>query len=191
MSIIARFVHDDRAGVQEKPGIIRKIIAWIIAELILFDEDDPTGFSHVEAVTPDGKYLGAHTTGVEARPMDYDIGFKRERFYLLQADDETSAKFYHYLNAVAEKHEGYDLQAIFGFITHFDMNKIHTTICSGLFVLALRWPLWLPIPLGVPAHRISVRDLELMLRARAAGDVREIEKTDPVFIAHIGGAKTP
>jgi len=186
--IIVRFVHDERAGTQGKPSLLRRFFAWAIANLILFDEDDPDGFSHIEAVTPDGRYLGAHTTGVEARPMDYDVGFQREMFLLLPADPEMSAKFYHYLNAVAEKHEGYDVMAIFGFITHFDLSTHHTTICSGLFTLAARWCLYFPNRLEVPAHRISVRDSKLMLLARP--DVREIEKTDPVFIAHIGGARS-
>lgn len=194
MSIIARFVHDPRAGASGRPNIFRRFVAWAIANLILFDQDenDVNGFSHVEAVLTDGRYIGAHTTGVEARPSDYDAGLieagGRERFYLLEADDVMSAKFYHYMLAVAEKHEGYDIRAIFGFITHFDLNTVHTTICSGLFILALRWCNWLPVWLEVLAHRISVRDAKLMLLCRR--DVHEIKKTDPVFIAHISSGKS-
>jgi hypothetical protein len=153
-----------------------------LTDLILFDSDSPNGYSHVEAVTPDGKYLGAHTTGVEARPMDYDAGkFNRQKFLFLPADDAASAKFYHYLRAVIG--EGYDYGAIFGFVTHFDLNNKHTVICSGLQTLALRWCLFFPVVLPVLAHRISVRDLELGLAMRP--DVREIESSDPIFISHV------
>jgi hypothetical protein len=165
-------------------GIILRFVfvPETLTEMILFDSDEPNGYSHVEAVTPDGKYLGAHTTGVEARPMDYDAGkFTRQKFFLLPADPEMSAKFYHYLRAVIG--EKYDYAAIFGFVTHFDINQKHTVICSGLQTLAARACLFFPAVLPVPAHRVSVRDLELGLTMRP--DVREIEPSDPVFISHI------
>jgi hypothetical protein len=187
VSIIIRFVHDDRAGATGRPPLWRRLLAWAIANLILFDENDPHGYSHVEAVTPDGKFLGAHTTGVEARPMDYDAGFNRELLILLEADDEMSAKFYHYLNAVAAKHEGYNLMAILGFVTHFDLTTGHTTICSALITLALRWCSYFPNPFDVPAHRISVRDSKLMILSRK---IFIVTRTDPRFLAHIGGHAT-
>jgi len=163
--IILRFVH----------------VPEMLTNLILFDSDSPNGYSHVEAVTPDGEFLGAHVTGVEARPMDYDAGkFERQKFMLLSADVEMTDKFYHYLRSVTG--ERYDYAAIFGFITHFDINEKHTVICSGLQTLALRWCLFFPVALPVPAHRVSVRDLELGLTMRP--DVREIKQNDPDFISH-------
>lgn len=141
-----------------------------ISNAILFD----TGglYSHVEAVTPDGKYLGAHAdSGVQARPSDYDKGqFDRQRFLELTADDAMSAKFYHYLNAVIG--EPYDFGAIAGFISHFSVHEKARVICSALQDLALRGCLFFPNPLPVPAHSVSPRDLELGLCMRP--DVREI-----------------
>jgi hypothetical protein len=140
-------------------------------------------YSHVEAVTHDGKYLGAHVEmGVAVRPPDYET-FDREKFVLLPADDEMSAKFYHYLYAVVG--EPYDFAAIAGFVVHMDAHQKHRVICSALQTLALRWCEYLPVPLPVPAHEISPRDLELGLTMRP--DVREIEQSDPVFVAHIAG----
>ena len=128
-------------------------------------------YSHVEALTPDGKYLGAHTdVGVQALPIDYDKGkFDRELLVDLDADDAMTAKFYHYLNAVVG--EPYDFGAIAAFITHFDQRMKHHVICSALQTLALS-PApgcgWFPNWLSVPAHRISPRDLLLVLSGRVA-----------------------
>jgi hypothetical protein len=140
-------------------------------------------YSHVEALTPEGTYIGAHAdTGVESRPMNYDAGtFDREKFLLLPADPGMSEKFYHYLRAVIG--EPYDFGAIATFVAHFDIHQKHRVICSALQTLALRWCNFLPVPLPVPAHEISPRDLELGLTMRP--DVREITPNDPEFIAHI------
>jgi hypothetical protein len=166
MSIILRFVYSPE----------------LLTEMILFDSDEPEGYSHVEAVTTDGKYLGAHTEGVAARPIGWDAGkFQREKFFLLPASDEATATWMHYLRSCIG--EAYGYKAIFGFITHFDLNEHHTTICSGLQTLALRWCEYFPRPLTIPAHRISVRDLHLGLMMRP--DIREIQPTDPEFVGHI------
>jgi hypothetical protein len=137
-----------------------------LADAIVFD----TGglYSHVEAVTPDGKYLGAHIDGgVQARPADYDAGqFVRELFVALPADDAMTARFYHYLAAVVG--EPYDFGAIAGFITHFDLRLQHRVICSALQTLALRGCGWFATPLSQPAHQISPRDLLLILSGRVA-----------------------
>lgn len=140
-------------------------------------------YSHVEALTPEGKYIGAHAdVGVAALPMGYDTGkFDREKFMLLPADDVMSAKFYHYLNAVIG--EPYDFGAIVTFVAHFDIHQKHRVICSALQTLAARWCNFLPVPLPVPAHEISPRDLELGLTMRP--DVREITPSDQAFVDHI------
>lgn len=140
-------------------------------------------YSHVEALTHDGKYIGAHAdTGVQARPIGYDAGtFDREKFLLLPADEVMSARFYHYLNAVIG--EPYDFGAIACFVVHFDIHQKHRVICSALQTLAVRWCGYLPVPLPVPAHEISPRDLELGLTMRP--DVKEIKPTDQAFIDHL------
>jgi hypothetical protein len=138
--------------------------------------DDPIGrgiildtggnYSHVEAVTPDGQYLGAHSDGgVQARPADYDKGqFTRELFVDLPADEITTVKFHHYLNACVG--EPYDFKAIAGFVLHWDEHDKHKVICSALQTLALRGCGWFASPLAQPAHEISPRDLLLMLSGR-------------------------
>ncbi len=130
-------------------------------------------YSHVEAVTPEGKYLGAHADGgVEARPSDYDKGeFDRQRILQLGADDAMTTRFYHYLDAVVG--EPYDFGAIAGFAVHANLHEKAHTICSALQALALRGCQYFPNPLSVPAHEISPRDLELALSSRT--DVREIQ----------------
>jgi len=130
-------------------------------------------YSHVEAMTPDGKYLGARAdSGVEARSTDYDKDkFDRQRILQLTADEAMTARFYHYLNAVIG--EPYDFGAIAGFAVHANLHEKAHTICSALQALALRGCLYFPNPLSVRAHEISPRDLELVLSSRA--DVREIQ----------------
>ena len=148
MSIILRFVHGNDAA-----------SAAIIA-------DTGGQFSHVEAVTPDGKYLGARADGgVLARPADYDAGkFDREKFVELITADWRATAFYHYLNAVIG--EPYDFAAIAGFVSHLDLHEKGRVICSALQVLALRGAGFFPVALPVPAHEISPRDLDLMLVER-------------------------
>jgi hypothetical protein len=170
--IILRFVrHDDPAS---------SAIIW------------KTGgnFSHVEAVTPDGKYLGAFgekykyfAPGTTARPMDYDSGkFAAQRFLALQADDDMRAKWIHYLRAcIGEPYDWGGLSATI--IAHIDFHDGHHVFCSALQTLALRGCSYLKTALPVLAHDISPRDLELGLSMR--DDVREIKPDDPEFIAHI------
>jgi len=128
--------------------------------------DTGGAYSHVEAVTPDGRYLGAHSDGgVQARPSDYDQGqFLAEKLVDLPADDAMTAKFYHYLNAVVG--EPYDLAAIAGFALHMDEHDKHKVICSALQALALRGCGWFAAPLAQPAHEISPRDLLLIISGR-------------------------
>ena len=159
-----------------------------LTRLIEFDSDDDPeeGFSHVDGVTTKGTYIGAHVPEVAERPSNWDAGkFKRERFLLLPADADMTAKWEHYLRAcIGEK---YGTVAIFSFITHFNLNKKHTTICSGLQTAALRGCDYFPRPLQVPFHRISVRDLHLILMAQR--EVREIGSADPEFLAHTSAGK--
>lgn len=163
--------------------IILRFVHHRIIGSDLIDFQTSGMYSHVDALTPDAKYIGAHaSTGVEARPMGYDTGtFDREKFLLLPADPDTSGKFYHYLRATVG--EPYDFGAIAGFVSHLDIHQKHRIICSALHTLAARWCEYLPTPLPVPAHEISPRDLELGLTMRS--DVREITADDPIFLAHI------
>lgn len=124
------------------------------------------GFSHVEAVTLDGKYLGAHADGgVQARPSDYDKGqFTKEVFVSLSVPDEISKVFYNYLNGKVGT--PYDYEAILGFVSRLDEHQTGMVICSALMTLGLRHCKYFPFPLVVPAHEISPRDLMLTLSGR-------------------------
>lgn len=136
----------------------------IISDGILVDTGGK--YSHVEAVTPDGKYLGAHADGgVKARPKDYDAGkFDREIFYHLIADGVMTDAFYHYLDACID--EPYDFGAIAGFMLHYSEHERHRVICSALITLALRWCKFFMNELTVPAHEMSPRDVEMILSQR-------------------------
>ena len=122
--------------------------------------------SHVEAVTPDGFYLGAHFSGgVQKRPKDYDAGkFSHELFLTLESTEEQAAAFYVFL----DKHIGekYDWRAIIGFIIPEHEHIPNHTICSALIALALRACNYFQWPLAAPAHLIDPRDLLLLLSGR-------------------------
>lgn len=122
--------------------------------------------SHVEAVTPDGFYLGAHFEGgVQKRPKDYDAGqFSHELFLTLDATDAQATTFYKFLDA----HIGelYDWRAILGFLLPEHEHIPNHAICSALIALALRACDWFAWPLAAPAHLIDPRDLLLTISGR-------------------------
>jgi len=176
--IILRFVHNPSGS----------WLSRLLVRLILFQMRSPTGYSHVEALTPDGFYIGAHSTGVEKRWMDYDAGTPglREKFLAITVTAEQARIFYHYLNAPQVLGERYGFWDIVGFTFYFNIHKRHTVVCSALQALALRACGVFPVPLPMFAHLISVSMLLMMLTERP--DVRVVERTDPAFVAHIAGA---
>lgn len=138
----------------------------LLSKAIMFD----TGslYSHVESVTPDGKYLGAlDVGGVAARPNDYDKGgFSAELFVDLPADDDMTNKFY--TQSLSHVGEAYDFDAIVGFVSHLNFHKKGAVICSAFQTLRLRQCGWFSFPLSQAAHEISPRDLLLMISARVS-----------------------
>lgn len=122
--------------------------------------------SHVEAVTPDGFYLGAHLEdGTQKRPKDYDAGkFSHELFLTLDATKDQVAAFYKFLDGHVG--EPYDWKAIVGFLLPEHEHTLNHAICSALITLALRACSWFQWPLSAPAHLIDPRDLLLMLSCR-------------------------
>jgi hypothetical protein len=105
--------------------------------------------SHVEAVTPDGFYLGAHYAGdVQKRPADYDKGQWRQQLFvdlpvLVGCVGDSAAQsefFYSYL--VGCLGDGYDMAAIGrmadGVLTgSMRVGERPKWICSGLIEAAL------------------------------------------------------
>lgn len=130
--------------------------------------------SHVEALSQDGKfYIGQHIDhGMQARPVGYDAadlmtlpdGRKSELIVSLPCTPEQEAAFYAYVESRIGK--PYDWQSIISFIAP-DINKhqFGHLICSAEMTAALRTKgcEWFPMPLTVPFHHISPRDLLLML----------------------------
>lgn len=134
----------------------------------------PFSPSHVECVTPDGKWLGQHVAGgMLARPAGYDHddvaflsdGRRAEIFVSLPATPEQTSAFY--AAATVSIDEPYDWRAIIGFAVPFHEHLPFHAICSAKMVLLLRTKgcEYFPWPLTVPAHLITPRDLMLMLSA--------------------------
>jgi len=131
--------------------------------------------SHVEAVTPTGngqapKYLGAHCDGgVQARDVGYDAAVLQQELFvdLPEAAPGQADEFYAFL----ERHIGepYDFESILGFLVpRISAHEPRHVICSALQTLALRQCGWFAAPLVEPAHKISPRDLLLIISGRVA-----------------------
>jgi hypothetical protein len=140
----------------------------LTSKLIIAQEKTAMPFtpSHVEAVTPDGFYLGAHINGgVQKRPVGYDRAeLVHELFLTLDATAEQDQTFYSYLTAHIG--EPYDWRAILGFLFPEHEHLENHVICSAFMTLGLRAAKWFPYPLAAPAHLIDPRDLLLMLSGR-------------------------
>jgi len=147
-----------------------------VSKLIVLQEKTAMPFtpSHVEAVMPDGFYLGAHIDGgVEERMPGYDAatiavdpitGKKRELLLTLEAMPEQDAAFHAFLLSKVGK--PYDWHAILGFLLPEHEHAPEHVICSALITLALRACNWFPFPLAAPAHLIDPRDLLLLISGR-------------------------
>lgn len=147
-----------------------------VSKLIVAQEKTGMPFtpSHVEAVMPDGFFLGAHDDGgVEERIPGYDVAtiavdpvtnIKRELFLTLEATPEQDAAFHVFLLGKIGK--PYDWPAILGFLLPEHEHAPEHVICSALITLALRACGWFPFPLAAPAHLIDPRDLLLLISGR-------------------------
>src|SRR5580704_905086 len=94
--------------------------------------------SHVECVTPEGKYLGQHFRGgMAARDPGYDKAYlSKELFVDIEASADQALAFYGYMNA--QEGRPYDWSAILDFalpVNHHDFNH---AICSAVVTLGLR-----------------------------------------------------
>jgi hypothetical protein len=122
--------------------------------------------SHVDALTPDGFYIGAHISGgVQKRPVGYDKATTvHELILTLDATPEQDAEFYKIL--MAKLGEPYDWESIIGFIVPEHLHLPDHIMCSALQALALRGCNWFQWPLAAPFHLIDPRDLLLVLSGR-------------------------
>jgi len=121
--------------------------------------------SHVECVTPAGKYLGQHFDGgMQARDPGYDKSYLAHELLLdLPSTQEQADAFYAYMNASIG--EPYDWKAILDYALPVNWHVFNHAICSAKTELGLRSKNceWLRWPVTVPAHLISPRDLLLMI----------------------------
>lgn len=121
--------------------------------------------SHVECVTPEGLFLGQRFDGgMQARHPGYDAKWlANERIVELPATEAQANAFYNYVTKAIG--QSYDWKAIGSFILPQNFHLSDHAICSAKMTLALRTKgcEWFPMPLTVPAHQITPRDLLLIL----------------------------
>ena len=130
--------------------------------------------SHVEAVSQDGKfYIGQHLKGgMLARPVGYNSdklmklpdGTMSEKIVVLPFTDEQEDAFYAYINSKIG--QPYDWKSILSFIDPaWNLHDFNHLICSAIMTAGLRTKgcEYFPMPLVVPYHHISPRDLFLIL----------------------------
>lgn len=121
--------------------------------------------SHVEAVMPDGTYLGAHADGgVQARPSHYDAGkFTKEQFVDIPVSQEQESAFNSFLRAQVGK--PYDLTAIAAFVAGRDWREPDSWFCSELQAAALE-ACGFFTTLATEVNHITPRDLLLIVSGR-------------------------
>jgi hypothetical protein len=123
--------------------------------------------SHVEAIMPDGRLLGAHFQGgVMARPKGYDGTTRvREVIVPVPATPEQEEAFWAFLNAQLGK--PYDDTAILAFLVNRDWQEPDSWFCSELIAAALMTA-GILLPLATQANKITPRDVLLILSSRIA-----------------------
>ena len=142
-------------------------------------------FAHAEAFTPQGTIIGAFAIGgVQERPLDYGTEKILDEVWLaLKADDDMSAKFYHYLRSPEVMGEKYAYTDIVGFLEPFKLPHWHAVFCSALIDDALRWVGWFPRPLPIAAHDVDPTTLHQMLYCQDEDRVKIITRQSPEFLA--------
>lgn len=110
-----------------------KVIAW-------FSQGH---FSHVDAVLPDGRLLGARDDaiggqppGVRIRPSNYAKFARRVRMGI-PATPEQEVRYYKFLDAQLGK--PYDSEAIWAFVVNRDWRERDSWICSELQAAAAEY----------------------------------------------------
>jgi len=164
------------------PGMIRiRFVArkgdWI-SSLINWREMGTV--SHCEAVLPSGKIVAALIReGVVLKPGDYDKTSTSQIFVDIVPPPGGLDRWAHYLQSRLNR--PYDMDAILGFVLHTDRRKRGGMICSMLMALSLAHNEAgvFPRPLSERAHKISPRDLLLVLSAHPAAIIGQLESLTP------------
>lgn len=120
--------------------------------------------THVEALMPDGTYLGAHYSGgVQARPRTYDAAtFTRQAFVPLPCDPAQAVRFTNFLEAQLGK--PYDLEAIAALVAGRDWRRADAWFCSELQAAALEQA-GIIRPIAAEVAKITPRDLLMIVSA--------------------------
>ena len=129
--------------------------------------------SHVECLSRDGTaYVGQHMDGgMQARPIGYDAHEKgvREKLVPLPCTAEQDDLFFAYVESRIGK--PYDWKSIISFAApDINLHDFDHLICSAEMTAALRACRYFPMPLTVPFHHISPRDLLLILSSHVQID---------------------
>lgn len=128
--------------------------------------------SHVECVSQDGtKYIGQHFDGgMQARAVGYDTGkLSHEKIVELPASAIEETAFYNFI--VSKIGQPYDWKSIISFVDPaWNLHERDHLICSAMMTDALRVCGFFPMPLTVPFHHISPRDLLLILSSHVQID---------------------
>jgi hypothetical protein len=130
--------------------------------------------SHVECVSQDGKsYIGQHFDGgMQARLIGYDAGkMMFEAFVDLPCTDDQEAAFYAFIQSKIG--QPYDWKSVISFVApDLNLHEVNHLICSAMMTAALRCKgcEYFPMPLTVPFHHISPRDLLLILSSHVQID---------------------
>lgn len=123
--------------------------------------------SHVEAIMPDGKLLGAHFRGgVLARDPNYDTGTRtNEMIVKVETTPEIEAAFHDFL--VSQVGKAYDITAIEGLVARRNWQEPDSWFCSELICAGLVHAGYLPM-LAIDPYKVTPRDLLLILSGRFA-----------------------
>lgn len=128
--------------------------------------------SHVECVTPDGKFLGQRFDGgMQARNPGYDVTWlEHEKFVDLPVSQAQADAFY--AKGMSLIGAPYDWKAIIDFAIPVNLHLFDHAICSATMTQLLRTKgcEYFPMPLTVPFHQISPRDLMLILSSHVQID---------------------
>jgi hypothetical protein len=135
--------------------------------------------SHAECLSQDGKsYIGQHFDGgMQARPVGYDAGqlmrlpdgTLSERVVELPGTPLQETAFYNFVTSKIG--QPYDWKSIISFVApDINLHAVNHLICSAMMTAALRAANYFPMPLTVPFHHISPRDLMLMLSSHVQID---------------------
>ena len=131
-------------------------------KLIRFDTSGAV--SHVEAVMADGSIIGSYLwQGVARKANDYDTTANVQIF----VDCPMSATEYDNWVGALEAAIGspYDVKAIIGFATHFNLHAKNALICSALALNVLNIGWWRGKTFSLAYEDVSPVILLLMLQA--------------------------